>query len=63
MTIQFIHQVLIDRRVYGVGEEVEADEPLRRYAVDRGVAVEVPVVREAVSPAPKQARKTAHRVG
>jgi hypothetical protein len=65
MPIRFNHQVLIGSHVFGEGEVVEADEKLTRFALENGHAVEhvetKPAVREAVSPAPVQARKATKR--
>jgi hypothetical protein len=64
MQIRFVWQVLYGTRVYGEGEIVDADDKLARHALTQGHAVEYvpPVeVREAVSPAPAQARKAVRK--
>jgi len=65
--IRFTTQAVLGTHVYGDGAIVELADSLAAFAVRMGYAVEhvepqpKPVVREAVSAAPAQARKAVAR--
>lgn len=59
MRIRFIHQSLIDRKVWAEGEEGELPDLEAKALIHRGVAE--PVVREAVSYKVQKARKATKR--